>query len=153
MSSTAVAPPEPRVRRKTFTCTTGVEWSGRRSGALSTKDKPLLPVGPDLGAWSPEDLFVASVNACTMMGFMTLAEKQHIEVESYSSEAVGTMEYVDDGYRFTEVVVRPRVVVVDASDVRVVAEALAEAHKSCLIGNSIRGVVVLEPGITFSGED
>jgi organic hydroperoxide reductase OsmC/OhrA len=152
MSATTTTSPETRIRRKTFTCTTGVQWTGKRAGDLTTADRPHLHVGEE-GSWTPEDLFVASVNACTMSTFMTLAEKLQIAVLSYSSEAAGTLEWVDGHYQFTDVVLRPRVVVADAADLAQVRSALEEAHRNCLIGNSIRGVVVLEPAIGYAGDD
>lgn len=146
-------PPPTRVRRKSFTCTTGIRWTGTRTGELTNEGKPPLSVGPDGSQWSPEDLFVASVNACTMSSFMTLAQKRNIHVQAYESEAVGTLEYVDENFRFTEVVVRPKVVVSDAADIAEVRHALEDAHRSCLIGNSIRGLVLLEPAISFAGDE
>lgn len=43
------------------------------------------------GIWSPEDLFVASVNVYVMSTFLALAEWAGVAFASYQSEAVGRL--------------------------------------------------------------
>ena len=63
------------VRSKTYTYRTCLKWTERKIGMLSSPGKPDLQVAtpPEFkgheGIWSPEDLFMASVNVCVMSTF------------------------------------------------------------------------------------
>jgi peroxiredoxin-like protein len=150
VSETAVAAGP---RRKTFTYRTTLEWVGGRAGVLESRDKlsfrvsspPEFKGDPDV--WTPEDLFVGAVNVCTMATFVAFAERGGLRLEAYTSEAEGTLEFVDGCYRVTRVTVRPRIVVLEAAAVEVAKQVLADAHEKCIISNSIRSTVVLEPTV------
>src|SRR5687768_10816971 len=101
------------MRPKSYTYHTRVEWAGARAGQLHAEGKPSFRVASppefkgEAGVWSPEDLFVASVNICTMATFLSFAERAKLALSSYSSTAEGTLELVDGGFRFTRIVVKP----------------------------------------------
>jgi len=82
-----------QVRGKVFTYRTSVRWTGRKTGEASSPGKPSLAVAtpPEFkgheGFWSPEDLFVASVDACVMTTFLALAERAGVSFAAYESEA------------------------------------------------------------------
>jgi len=145
---------EARVKQKSFSYRTHLEWVGRRGGVLGSKDKPSFRVSSppefkgEAGIWTPEDLFVGAVNVCTLSTFLAFAERVGLGLECYASEAEGVMELVDGGYRFTRVVVRPRIVVSDPETVETAIAILHDAHHKCIIANSIRAEVVLEPVVT-----
>lgn len=147
----------PRVRRKSFTYRTDLTWTSGRSGILTAEGKPDLQVSspPEFkgepGRWTPEDLFVSALNVCTMTTFAAFAQKLQLPIVGYRSEAEGFLEFEGDGYRFTRVVLRPRIVVADAGSVEPAQRALHEAHASCLIGRSVRASVSLEPVIEAAG--
>ena len=147
----AAEPVKPKVRHKAFTYRTTLSRTSGRSGTLTAEGKPALPVSspPEFkgeeGRWTPEDLFVAAIDACTMTTFTSFAERLQIPVVGYRSEGEGLLEFVDDGYRFTRVVLRPTVTVADAAAIEPVAKAMRDAHKACLIGRSVIAEVVVEP--------
>jgi organic hydroperoxide reductase OsmC/OhrA len=151
METTTSAPPKPAMKHKTFSYHTALSWTDKRKGILSSAAKPSIVVSspPEFkgepGMWTPEDLFVAAVESCTMTTFLAFARKLELDVVSYESRSEGVLEFVDGGYRFTKVILRPivRVRSIDARD-RVV-QSLHDAHHSCLIANSIRSEVTLEP--------
>lgn len=157
MSESAVAT-ESRIRHKTFTYRTGLRWMGGRAGVLGSEGKPEFRVASppefrgEAGVWTPEDLFVAAVNVCTMATFLAFAHKSGLALTSYTSEAEGTLEFLEGGYRFTKVSVRPEVVVAEPAAVAQAEKVLEDAHKACLISNSIRSEVLLEPVIRASSE-
>ena len=144
------------IRHKTFTYRTSIEWLGSRAGVLAAEGKPGFRVSSppefkgESGVWTPEDLFVAAVNVCTMATFASFAQRLGLPVVSYRSEAEGQLEFVDGGYRFTLVTLRPTVVVGAVEALAPVEKALGDAHRSCLISNSIRAVVALEPRVVVS---
>jgi len=147
---------KPAVRRKSFTYRTGITWVGQRAGITHSGEKlPFRVASPpefkgEEGVWTPEDLFVASINSCQLMTFVAFATKLGLPVASYESEAEGLLEFVDDGYQFTRVVVKPRVVVSDPDAVEAVRKALDDAHHACLVSRSVRCEVVLEPTIELA---
>ena len=152
------ATPEPRLRYKSYTYTTRLRWTENKKGTISSEGRPGMVVTspPEFrgepGHWTPEDLFIAAVDACTMTTFLSFAQRLKLGVVSYESSAEGTLEFADGGYRFTKVVLRPVIVAQSADAVEGIRKALQDAHRSCLIGRSIRSEVVVEPQISVPGE-
>jgi peroxiredoxin-like protein len=136
---------------------TEVGWMGARRGYLrSNADLPVLEVAspPEFQGhehtWTPEHLFVASVNSCYMATFVAIAELSKLEVVSFTSTAVGKLEKPDGlGYRISEIVLRPKLVIRFESDAERAQRILEKAERNCLISNSINTRVTLEPEIDF----
>jgi organic hydroperoxide reductase OsmC/OhrA len=126
--------------------TISVRWTGEKKVALTAGGKPSVEVAtpPEFkrheGIWSSEDLYVTSVNACIMTIFLAFAGRAGLAFEEYESEAEGLLEFLDDRFVFTKIVVRPRIVLRPG-------EECAKAERNCLVSNSIRIEVVLEPTI------
>ena len=80
---------------KKFFYKTSIKWSREKKGILSSPDKPDIEIAtpPEFrghpGIWTPEDLFVSSVNSCIMLVFFHFAKRYDIEIASYHSEAKG----------------------------------------------------------------
>lgn len=142
---------KPKITYKTFRYTTTLYWVGDRAGMLASGDKQEFRVAspPEFqgeeGVWTPEDLFVGAVNACTMTTFAAFAERVQLPIVSYSSLAQGILEYVDGKYQFTKIIFQPHIVLHSADLVEEAKKTLDDAHQKCLISNSIRSEVVLEP--------
>ncbi len=136
---------------------TEVGWMGARRGYLrSSADLPVLEVAspPEFQGhehtWTPEHLFVASVNSCYMATFIAIAELSKLGVVSFTSTAVGKLEKPEgQGYRITEIVLRPKLVIRFESDAERAQRILEKAERNCLISNSITTDVTLEPEIDF----
>jgi uncharacterized OsmC-like protein len=99
------------------------------------------------GLWTPEDLLVASVNACLMTTFLFYTKKRRFKFESYESSVEGTIELVDMQYKFTEIKIMPKVIVKSREDIKAVKKLLEISKKSCLISNSLKSKVILESEI------
>ncbi|MBI3896597.1 MAG: OsmC family protein [Acidobacteria bacterium] len=142
-----------QVISKTYHYRNELGWRFRRLGSVVSEGKhPLQVSSPpefkgETGNWTPEDLFVASANACLLLTFLAYVEKEHIAVSSYESAAVGTVERVAEEYRFTEITIQPRVTLMDSSYAPQVEEMLRKAEENCLIANSIMAHVHVEPQI------
>ena len=149
-----VATAPPRVKHKTFTYRTSLAWVEKRQGEIASDGKPPVRVSspPEFkgepGMWTPEDLFVAAVDACTMTTFLAFAQRLNLPFVSYTSNAEGTLEFAQSGYQFTTIILRPTITVTSADAVEQVKRTLEDAHKSCLVSNSIKATVILEPSIT-----
>jgi organic hydroperoxide reductase OsmC/OhrA len=99
------------------------------------------------GFWTPEDLLVAAVNSCTMMTFLSAAAREKIALASYEADAQGTLETAEGTFRFTRVVLRPRIVVAREEDRERAASAFRKAEAGCLVTSSLTTVVEGEPRI------
>ncbi len=138
---------------KSFTYENQLEWSGNRVGQLVADGKPDLKVssppefkGED-GVWSPEDMFVSAVNACTMTTFLAFASHKKLALESYESHGEGLLARVESGYEFTVITLKPRIRIGDQGQLELAEQILHDAHAKCLITNSIKAEVEIEPDI------
>ena len=141
----------------THTFTTSVKYSEMRKGVLSSEGlssfevatPPQFPGGHE-GIWSPEHLYVASAEICLMTTFLSIAEKSRLEFVEYSSEAVGTLEKTDKGMVMTKIVIKPKVVIQDETKRERTLLLLEKAEKYCLISNSMKTEVTIEPMVVVS---
>lgn len=139
--------------------TTDVEWIGERRGDLGAPNLPGLVVDapPEFngheGSWTPEHLFVASVNSCFMTTFLAIAENSKFDFVSLRIEANGKLEKLDgQGFMITEIVLRPRLALRDARGTERALRILQKAERNCLISNSIKTQVTVEPEVIVAEE-
>jgi peroxiredoxin-like protein len=138
---------------KSFSYENSVTWKSARRGVVRTTGKPDLDVSSppefkgEAGIWTPEDLFVGSLNTCILMTFVAFATQKGLEFASYECRAEGKLEFVEGQYRFTEIKLYPQVVVKSPVDVERANNLLETAHANCFISNSISPAVTLAPEI------
>lgn len=141
------------VRSKTHTYYTRVRWTERKIGGISAAGKPDIQVAtpPEFkgheGIWSPEDLFVASANICLMTTFLAFAERAGLAFTAYESDAEGLLELVEGKFQFTRITLRPTLTLKQGEDVAKAGELLSKAETNCLISNSMKARVTLEPTV------
>ncbi|MCP9439764.1 MAG: OsmC family protein [Nitrospira sp.] len=141
------------VRSKVYLYQTTVRWTEQRKGIISCAGKPDIEVAtpPEFkghaNIWSPEDLFVASVNICLMTTFLAFAERAGLAFTSYESEAEGRLELVEGKFQFTTITLKPMITVQSAADVGTAKELIEKAEANCLVSNSIKTRVVVDPRI------
>ncbi len=99
------------------------------------------------GRWSPEQLFVGSLNSCYMLTLLAVARRAGVQVVSFSSTATGKLEARCGRYQISEVIVRPRIVVAAASDLARMPEILAQAKEGCFISSSVKSAIKILPEI------
>ena len=145
---------EVKQRSKTFRYTNTIRWQEAKKGILSSSGKPDMAMAtpPEFlghaGFWTPEDLFVASVNTCIMTTFLYYAGKNSLDFLSYESKAEGVLERVDRQFMFSEIKVMPRILVKHDSDIQRTEEFIELSEKNCLISNSVKSKVLVSPVIT-----
>ena len=140
-----------------YSYSTEVEWTGERHGDLRASVLPQLQIDapPEFkgheGVWTPEHLFVASVNSCFMTTFLAIAENSKLDVVSFKAGATGKLEMLSDrGFVMTEITLRPTLVISNERDFERANRILEKAEKHCLISNSIRSETKLKPEITVA---
>jgi tRNA-Thr(GGU) m(6)t(6)A37 methyltransferase TsaA len=138
---------------RVYTWDTRVRWKQGKEGVLSGTDKHEIGIGcpPEFGGestyWSPEHLFVASIEVCIMTTFIDLLSKENPGVLGYESTARGSAQLVAGKFRFTEIEVKPVVFIEDKSDVDKVEKMLYKAKETCLVSNSLTVRVTMKPEI------
>jgi peroxiredoxin-like protein len=139
---------------KVFYYETEVEWTKEKAGQIKGPTLATVTVGapPEFkgreGQWTPEHLFVASINTCFMLTFLAVAENSKLPLVSFTSTAKGKLEKVaGSGYQITEIVVKPRIVIASFEDLGRMPRVLEKAKENCFISKSIKSTVRLEPQI------
>jgi organic hydroperoxide reductase OsmC/OhrA len=92
-------------------------------------------------------LFVASVNVCVMTTFLAVAERAALPFASYESTAEGRLELVEGKFQFTAITIKPTIILKTISDAAKARELIEKAEANCLISNSMKAKVTLEPVI------
>lgn len=132
---------------------TTLEWTGDtglgypaydRTHLIRIAGKPDLITAADpvfLGDPSrhnPEDLLVAALSSCHLLTYLALCARARVVVTSYRDTATGTMmETPDGGGHFTEVMLRPEVIVAEESMISKAQELHDAANKYCFISSSV----------------
>ncbi|MCX6216797.1 OsmC family protein [Spirosoma sp.] len=133
-------------------------WQYARLGQLSAPGltdtidvaiPPEFPKGmPDV--WSPEHLLVAAVVGCFMTTFLAVAENSKLDFDDFDCSAIGKLERVDNRLQITDVALTPKLLLTDESDLEKAQQVLQKTQKECLITNSIRAQVTIQPTIRFA---
>ncbi len=126
-------------------------WTMRRRGIASAEDVPRtinFSSPPEFqgepGLWTPEHLLVASVATCFLATFRAVAENSKLQVARLEVEAEGVLEKQEGGFRFTRVLVRPRLTIAEAADQERAQRLLEKAERACLISRSLSSQVEMQ---------
>lgn len=102
---------------------------------LASADKPFRG---DPARWNPEDMLIAALSECHLLSYLHACVVAGVVVVSYRDSARGVM--TEDGKSagaFTDVLLRPEVVVAEASMIEAAERAHDDAHRMCFIANSM----------------
>ena len=133
-----------------------VRLTGGSSGyaVLSTPGIPDLRTAPPADfdgpgdAWSPEHLLLAAVQSCFLFTLRSIARASHVEFVSLELDASGTVNRQEGVTRFTEIVLRPRLVIAPGTDRVRALHMLEKSEKHCLVSASLSTPSRVEPKIT-----
>jgi organic hydroperoxide reductase OsmC/OhrA len=123
-----------------------VDFPGKPS--LRGSSAPAFRGDPSLT--DPEDLLVASLSMCHFLSYVALCARKGVNVIAYDDDAIGTMERVDRTFKFTDVLLRPRVTIAQGSNPETARTLHEQAHHECFIANSVNFPVRNEPVITVA---
>lgn len=137
---------------------TSARWTGGRAGNLEAEGvaQPLRFSAPpefhgEPGLWSPETLFLGAANTCFLATFVAIADFSKLELVEVEIAAEARLERVPgQGYRFSEVVVRPVVTLANEADREKALRMLEKTEKSCIVARSIQPPVRVEPTLRVS---
>ncbi len=127
-----------------------LDWTEGGQRALAAAPRPQILAGapPEFGGtdqvWSPEHLLLSSVSLCLLLTFEALAQRAKLGVEGYRCQAEGTVDKTGGPAAFSKIKLRVDV----RCPERERAEALLQtAKKYCLISNSLKAPVTVEPAV------
>lgn len=148
--------------------TSAVIWTGNRGSGTSSyraydrtwdvavpgkavihcSNDPLL--GGDSAKMNPEDLLLSALSACHMLWYLHYASEAKVVVTAYEDSPVGTGEVEKSGAgRFTSAILRPRITVLDGTDIEVATALHPRIHEVCFIARSVNFPVTYEPTFMF----
>lgn len=121
---------------------TNLRWTEKKKGVFEVEGKPPLEVAcpPEFGGhegfWSPEDLFVASLELCIMTTFLDLIGKMRKEIVYYKSNAKGIARMDGKHFRFTNLYVKASIGVKNETDLERARRAMSLSKDTCLVTGS-----------------
>ena len=145
-----------------------LNWTGASKGTTSSYEsysrdhlidipgKPPLAgsaytvIRGDSSRYNPEDLLVGSLSACHMLTYLAEAARAGVHVVGYTDEAGGTMQMKDGKMRFTDVSLRPQVIVAADSDPAMAQELHHLAHEHCFVANSVNFPVTCDARVSVA---
>jgi organic hydroperoxide reductase OsmC/OhrA len=103
----------------------------------------------DASRYNPEELLLGAISSCHMLWVLHLCADAGIVITEYSDDATGEMvEHPDGSGEFTGVLLRPRMVITDATRIAEAVEAHDRAHRLCCLARSMAFPVKHEPEVT-----
>jgi len=97
---------------------------------------------------NPEDLLLSALSACHMLSYLAVCAHAGIAVLSYEDAVVGTATLRDGRLRFVDVLLRPKVVLEQGSNIEKACSLHDRAHDICVIANSVNFPVRYEADVT-----
>jgi organic hydroperoxide reductase OsmC/OhrA len=86
---------------------------------------------------NPEELLLMALSSCHMLWYLHLCADAGVVVVDYQDKAQGTMIEESDGSgRFSEVTLRPEVVISESGDKKLALKLHEQAGRMCFIANS-----------------
>jgi len=135
-----------------------VEWNAGRIGTMSSPElstkvevatPPQFPKGVE-GIWSPEHLFTAAVSSCFMTTFLAIADNSKLEFKELSIDSEGILDQVEGKFLMTEVILKPTLTITNEQDRERAERIMHKSEAACLISNSVKAKVTLEPTVLIA---
>lgn len=92
-------------------------------------------------------MLLAAVQGCLLLTLRAVARASKLEFVSLDVDAVGIVDRQDGVTRFTEIVLRPRLVVPHGTDRERALKVLETSEKHCLISASLSTPITMTPEI------
>jgi len=127
-------------------------WTSGRSGLVKSDSAPngihfTAPAefGGLEGRWTPEELLLASVASCYTTTLRAIAGAARFNFTDLQVEASGTVRKASSGYEFTQIVLRPNLMIASVEERDRALDLLQRAEKLCLVSRALGPTVTFEP--------
>ena len=139
------------------TYTVTLKWENDRKGIMSSPEltttiEVATPPEFDKGMpniWSPEHFFTAAVISCFMTTFLAIAAYSKLDFISFECNAEGILEKIDGKYLMTKIILKPTLTIAELDKYEKAQRVLEKSEAACLISNSIKSEVQLQPTINI----
>lgn len=137
-----------------------VEWESGRRGTLTSPELP-SPIevatppqfpGGIAGVWSPEHLYTAAAVSCFMTTFLAVAEFSKLTYAGLTCDAEGIMGKEEGKFRMTGIRLKPVLRISDEGQRDRALRVMEKAKAACLISNSMKTEVSMEPTVEVVAE-
>lgn len=142
--------------------TSHLEWTGAPTGPTSNVTSysrdvdmsvagSIVPMsaaprsGGDASRANPEQLLVAALSACQALTYLFVAAKHGVPISGYSDDADGHLTVVDGRIRMGRVTLHPRIALVSREHEEQARALVDEAHRQCIIANSVQVRLDIQP--------
>ena len=102
------------------------------------------------GVWSPESLLCASLADCFILTFRSVSRAARFEWVHLECRVEGVLDRVERVSQFVRYTTFAKLTVRGGSNVEKARDLLAQAERSCLISNSLRGSHALDAEVIVS---
>jgi hypothetical protein len=133
----------------------GYVWGVESSVAEGSHHAVVLKAGPErtaatIGpALAVERAYIAEVNTAFEEAFLRAAHDANFDFVSFTSRAFGNLDEDGGGYKLSEMVLRPKLVVHYEYEVEWAEELLSKALDECVLFRHLLADTKLEPEISF----
>ncbi len=98
--------------------------------------------------WNPEHLFVASSVSCFFTTFLKMSEGSNLSLSSLHLSGTGVLDMNEENKKIVKRIdIKIDLTVTRKADVSKARRVVEKAKDDCLISNSIKTLVVVEPSI------
>ena len=123
--------------------------NGNNNACIEVATPPEFPNGIP-GIWSPEHLLTAAVSSCLMTTFLAIAENSKLEFVNFSCKSKGKLDRVEGKFIMSEVILEPTVIIMNEKDRSRAERILQKSEAACLITNSIKSKVTMNPSVLIN---
>ena len=102
------------------------------------------------GRWTPEDLLMTALASCFTTTFHAIAGYSKFEYTDLAVEAEGTVSKTDNGYCFSEIVIRPSLMIPNEEQRERAVGLLHKAKALCLVSRALATAQKFEARIEIS---
>lgn len=102
--------------------------------------------------WSPETLLVGAVADCFVLTLRAVARASKLTWTSLQCDVTGTLDRIDRVTQFTHLDIHALVTIPSGTDAEHARRVLEKAERGCLISNSLKATVHLEPTVHVVAE-
>ncbi len=117
------------------------------AGLADLRAAPPVEFGGPGDAWTPEHLFLAAIEGCYLFTLRAIARAARIEFLSLDLIVDGTVDREQGVVKFTDIVLRPQLVVADEIPLDRVTRLLERVERACLVSSSLLTPVRVEPEV------
>lgn len=129
-------------------------WTAGKTGLAKTDSAPNaihFTAPPEFGGlegrWTPESLLLCSIAGCFTTTFRAIAEYSKFEYADLEVSVEGTIQKVESGYAFTEILIRPSLAITNEAEQPRGLRLLHKTKSLCLVARAISVPQTFEPHI------